>query len=173
MLSHLSTQINERWQVSASGQYFIDPQHLRSILPHHFVVQAMHESPFPQHQHLLFAGKISHTGLMTFAILLHLGRSNEVVKFLERNELDTRLPMTKDQLSNIIPQDAAAFFKDQWGFLPYISQRDPHQHIHNDNIVLPFLKDRTLDDLEGRLPLPSNQYGPRAVPDPRRQLWRL
>ena len=86
---------------------------------------------------------------MTFAILLHLGRSSEIVKFLERQELDARLPMTKDQLSDIIPQDAAAFFKDQWGFLPYIFQRSPHQHIHNDNFVLPFLKDQILDELEG------------------------
>ena len=149
VLSHLCTQINERWQVSASGQYFIDPQHLSSILPHHVIIQAVQASSFPQHQHLLFADKISHTGLTTFAILLHLGRSDEIAKFLERNELDARLPMTKDQLSHIIPQDAAAFFKDQWGFLPYIFQRNPHQHIHNDNFVLPFLKDRTLDDLEG------------------------
>ena len=149
LLSHLCTQISERWQVSATGQYFVDPQHLRSILPHHVIIQLMHESSFPQHQHLLFADKISHTGLTTFAILLHLGRSNEIAKFLERNELDARLPMTKDQLSDIIPQDAAAFFKGQWGFLPYILQRNPHQHIHNDNFVLPFLTDRTLDDLEG------------------------
>lgn len=147
--SHLCTQINECWQVSASGQYFLDPQHLRSILPHHVIIKAMHESSFPQHQHLLFAEQISHTGLTTFAILLHLRRSHEITKFLERNELDARLPMTKDQLSDIIPQDAAAFFKDQWGFIPYIFQRNPHQHIHNDNFVLPFLKDRTLDDLEG------------------------
>ena len=149
ILNYLSTQINERWQLSASGQYFIDPEHLRSILPHHVIVQAMQESSFPQHQQLLFADKISHAGLMTFAILLHLGRSSKIHQFLERNELDARLPMTKDQLSEIIPEDAAAFFKDQWGFLPYIFQRNPHQHIHNDNFVLPFLKDRTLDDIEG------------------------
>ena len=86
---------------------------------------------------------------MTFAILLHLRRSSEMVKFLERNQLDARLPMTKDQLSDIIPEDAAAFFKDQWGFLPYIFQRNLHQHIHSDHFVLPFLEDRALDDLEG------------------------
>ena len=73
----------------------------------------------------------------------------EMVKFLEQNELDARLPMTKDQLSDIIPQDAAAFFKNQWGFLPYIFQRNHHQHINNDSFILPFLRDQTLDDLEG------------------------
>ena len=72
-----------------------------------------------------------------------------MIKFLERDELDARLPMTKDQLSNIIPQDAAAFFRSQWGFLPFVLQRSPHQHIHNDSFILPFLTERTLDDLEG------------------------
>ena len=149
ILSHLYSQINELWQTSASGQHFIDPRELRSLLTRDVIVQAIQECSFPEHQRVLFADKIYHTGLKTFAILLHMRCSMEMVKFLEQNELDSRLPMSKDQLSDIIPQDAAAFFKNQWGFLPYILQRNHHQHINHDSFILPFLRDQTLDDLEG------------------------
>ena len=71
-----------------------------------------------------------------------------MILFLERNELDARLPMNKAQLSEIIPDAMISFFKTQWDFLPPVFKRDHHQHI-NDNLVLPFVKEQVLDELEG------------------------
>ena len=83
-----------------------------------------------------------------FGILVHIGKPNSMTKFLERNELDARLPFGQEQLSEILHEDAKLFLRSQWDFLPHIFQGDHHQHIP-DSYVLPFLNDKRLDELEG------------------------
>lgn len=71
-----------------------------------------------------------------------------MILLLEGNELDARLLVSKGQLSEIIPDAMISFFKIQWDFLPHVFKLDHHQHT-NDNLVLPFVKERVLDELEG------------------------
>ena len=79
---------------------------------------------------------------------MHVGKPEMVIKFLERNELDARLPFSEEQLSDILQEDVKLFLRSQWDFLAHIFRRDHHQHIP-DSHVLPFLVEKTLDELEG------------------------
>ncbi len=147
-LSQIRTEIDSHLQKSTSERFFIDPKDLRSILTHTVILGAILECSFPVHLHAHLAHEIFHRGIKVFAILVQTRKPNSMTKFLERNELDARLPFSQEQLSDILQEDGKLFLRSQWDFLPHIFQRDYHQHIPN-SYVLPFLVEKTLDELEG------------------------
>lgn len=147
-LSQIRTDIDSHLQKSAGGHFFIDPSDLRSILTYDVVLHAIQECDFPIHLHAHLTNQISQAGIKVFAILVHIGKPHSVRDLLERNELDARLPFGQEQLSDILQEDAKLFLRSQWDFIPHIFQRDRHQHIP-DHYVLPFLIEKTLDELEG------------------------
>ena len=127
---------------------FIDHNDLVPILTYNVILDAMLECSIPAHLQARFANKIFKKGRTTFAILIHIRKPDSIVAFLERNELDRRLPFNQQQVLDILPEDGTSFFKNQWEFVPFIFQRDYHQHIP-DGYVLPFLTDTRLEELEG------------------------
>ncbi|KAL9043843.1 MAG: hypothetical protein Q9214_002981, partial [Letrouitia sp. 1 TL-2023] len=148
VLSQIRTNIDSNLQQSASGRYFIDPKDLCSILTYDVIVDAVLECSFPKHLRAHFANEIFQKGSKVFAILIHIGRPGSMIEFLERTELDTRLPFSQEQVSDILGEDGKIFFRSQWDFLPHFFQRGHHRRIP-DNYVLPFLRETTLDELEG------------------------
>ena len=147
-LSQIRTQTDSHLQKSASEQLFIDPKDLRSILTHNVILGAILECSFPLYLHAHLANEIFRRGIKVFAILIHIRKPDTMTRFLERNELDARLPFSQEQLSDMLHEDGKLFLRCQWDFLPHIFQRDHHQHIP-DSYVLPFLMDKNLDGLEG------------------------
>ena len=147
-LSQIRAEIDSHLQKSASEHFFIDPKDIHSILTRDVILHAILECSFPIHLHAHLADEIFQRGVKVFAILIHIGKPDSMTKFLERNDLDARLPFSQEQLSDILQGDGKLFLRSQWDFLPHIFQRDHHQHIP-DSHVLPFLIEKTLDELEG------------------------
>ena len=147
-LGQIRASIDSHLQKSASAQYFIDPKDLCSIMTHDSILSAILECRFPIHLHARYANEILRKGIKVFAILVHIRKPNSMIKFLEHNELDARLPFGQQQLSDILGGDAKLFLRSQYDFLPHIFRRDHHQQIP-DSYILPFLHEKSMDDLEG------------------------
>ena len=147
-LDQIRVSIDSHLQKSASEQYFIDRRDLCSIMTHDSILGAILECCFPAHLHARYANEILQKGIKVFAILVHIRKPNSMIMFLERNELDARLPFGEQQVSDILGGDAKLFLRSQYDFLPYIFRRDHHQHIP-DSYILPFLHEKRMDDLEG------------------------
>lgn len=148
ILTQIRIKIDSHLQRSSSGRFFIDPRDLRSILTHNIIIDAVSECSIPIHLHAPFATQIFQKGMKVFAILVHIQQPNAVIHFLERDELDARLPFSQELLSDILREDGKIFFRSQWDFIPHIFRRGHHQHIPK-SYILPFLAEKPRDELEG------------------------
>lgn len=84
-------------------------------------------------------------GKKTIAVLLLIQRPTSILKFLERDmlqNLDSRLPLTVDELRQILEDGTAAeeFYQTQWSLLAPILQKNRSHRIFEENTPLPYIK---------------------------------
>jgi len=84
-------------------------------------------------------------GKKTIAVLLLIQRPISILKFLERDmlqDLDSRLPLTVDELGQILEddRDAEEFYQTQWSVLAPILQKNRSHRIFEENTPLPYVK---------------------------------
>lgn len=84
-----------------------------------------------------------------FAILVLMKEEGEISRFIEFDDfqdqtLDSKLPISREKLKRIIPDNADQFFEEQWCFTAPVFA---HHHIHryfSKETILPFTSVRTL-----------------------------
>ena len=86
---------------------------------------------------------------LVFSILLYDGNEDELLKFVHRQEYDTRLPLGESDLNFLTPSAARAFSERQWEFIsPLFTKYNVHWELKISEI-LPFLHDEYLDNGSG------------------------
>ena len=81
-----------------------------------------------------------------FSILLYDENEENFLNFLYRQEYDTRLPLTEDDLRFLEPPVARKFGERQWEFIsPLLIKHKLHWEL-KDREILPFLRDEYIDE---------------------------
>jgi len=104
--------------------------------------------------------KIFDEGVKTFAILPTIGAEEDIEHFIERGELDARLPLSDTTVQEVLKTKYAAFLEIQWEFIPYRFARG--HRLLRDKHILPITKETRLSELDGsfgaisRIEIPSS-----------------
>lgn len=81
-----------------------------------------------------------------FSILLYDKHEENFLDFLYRQEYDSRLPLTEDDLDFLGPFVAKRFYERQWEFIsPFLIKHRLHWKLR-DRDILPFLHDEYIDE---------------------------
>lgn len=81
-----------------------------------------------------------------FSILLYDENEENFLNFLYRQEYDSRLPLTEDDLRFLEPSVARKFCERQWEFIsPLLIKHKLHWEL-KDREILPFLRDEYIDE---------------------------
>lgn len=148
---------------AANGQYFVPSVELKNVLTRELVVGALDHDEIPEHRRHHTATKIVEDGIRTFAILLLVQQEHLVSHFIECDELDSKLPLSANQVQRISPFVSDRFHIEiQWEFIPYFFQRGMHHRKLRDEIILPYIHEERLAEGAGgeifRCSISANQH---------------
>ena len=143
----------QRWCSTVRGRDFLPQHRLDAIMKGEAVGRLLRSYGMEPHE-LHEVEKVVQGGKRTFAILLAIGRGNEIRTFVERerytqSNLDAKLPISRSVLREYIgPVGAADFDLRQWEFIAPIF-RGTHSYMAAETI-LPFtLEERLNKEKEG------------------------
>ncbi len=105
----LRASIKNLRQRSASKRYILDSKYLKEILTKDAIAEVVDGCILQEHLCMKIVGDIFQKGIITFAILSRIEKADAIFKFIERNELNGRLPMIETQVSEIIGNSAPGF----------------------------------------------------------------
>ena len=127
-------------QESTGGRHFISPYDLRECVKRSHIAAIVNNFYHPEFRRDGVVTRIVKDALKLFCILVWLGSEDQVVHFLDHDELDARLPMEEEQVLRISSVIDSRFWKEiQWEFLPH-EFSNFHRRIR-DRVILPFIKD--------------------------------
>ena len=131
-------------QESASGRFFITYKDLKRTVTKEVIVAVVSTFNHPVHRRSMVVERILEKGLIVFSILASMREEHQIFAFIEHDELDSRLPMEKEQVLRITSTVGDRFWREvQWEFLPYEFQKNDHHRCIRDQVILPFLKETT------------------------------
>lgn len=120
---------------------------LRPLFPRPIILETLRECSVLQALIPSLANYISSSGIIVFAILIWHRSPDSIVSFKDNVEGDSHLPMSTERLLFVAP-DARQFSETQWDFLPHFFEKGANPVIQ-DRVILPFLKETHLPELEG------------------------
>lgn len=121
---YLQIEISKLRHECPDGRWFICPKELSVLLTEERIGEVVRESNVPVIQHPDVTELIFKEAKMLLGILIWVGASHDVLKFIERGELDKQLPLEVNRVAEIEPSIAAAFLECQWSFIPPIFRKE-------------------------------------------------
>jgi hypothetical protein len=146
-LDKFVADINSLRRMSASEEFYVLKHGLRQILERKTVVHILKESAIPDWRVAKLATSVCDNGVLVFAILSWIQKPEAVVDFVDKHELDDRLPFRVNDLPNISP-DIPQFFDVQWAFLPVFLRKGDFRKFRHKEII-PFKSELGEPDLDG------------------------
>lgn len=129
------------------SRHFIPDDALERILSseaiHHFIQNTAVEV---YHRREIIDA-IANGGKHLFAVLALMGEESSLLNFIERDQmvktydLDSRLPLTLEDLRKILPTGTAAslFYEKQWELLAPFFREDKSHRVFDEDTVFPFI----------------------------------
>ena len=133
---------------ASSERYYVNPKELKELCTLEVIKGAVEECGFSLANREETTHSILENGIITFSILVYNSQESLMIKFLDREELDEKLPMNHMTLKKIIGEPADKFYREQWEFTPIILPKRRHRQI-DDEAVLPFMHEEHLRDRDG------------------------
>lgn len=121
---YLQNEISKLRHECPDGRWFVSPKELRALLTEERIGEVVRESNVPVIQHPSVTELISKEAKILLGILIWMGASHDVLKFIERGELDKQLPLEEYRVAETDPSIAAAFVERQWSFIPPIFRKE-------------------------------------------------
>ena len=146
-LSKLRHVLSSLRQESVSGYHFVPYQRLKAEVTEDLVADAIAQFYHPKHHGSRVVHTVLQDGLRVFCILVWLHSEQMLVDFIERNILDSRLPMVADPVSVgfDIRWPLKRFSNEvQWEYLPHIFGKDDYHRKIHDREILPFINETVL-----------------------------
>lgn len=144
--------IGLRRRIANTDLRFIPHRPLIRLLTNDAISAALHRTNLSELHRLQIpsiAQRITSGGRKVFAILVFLKDEEAmIVQFFKHDQLvptplDSRLPFSQEELTNIVPDIASEFFERQWEFCaPIFSKGVLHRELH-DSIHLPFVSEKS------------------------------
>jgi hypothetical protein len=126
-------------------KYFFPPEEIKTLLTHAEICRCLSLLPELQSNPLdvhRFASIIQTTAVLVFAILLYDGNHSHILRFLTRQDTNTRLHYTEEALHYLDPRVRRQFLARQWEFIPvHFSRHDPVHRKLSCHAVLPILSE--------------------------------
>ena len=146
----LRTDLNDIRRESlsrASRGWFFPSVPLLNILTRPRVFEAVSTSPrIRVDERNLIVALVMEKLPIVFSILLYNGHEESFLDFLYRQEYDSRLPLTEDDLGFLGPSVAQRFYERQWEFIsPLLIKHKLHWKL-KDREILPFLYDEYIEE---------------------------
>ena len=127
---------------STSGQYFVPPSVVASILTPDVVSTAVRELACEPEDRIHLPATIIAEGTTTFAILIWMQFEDSIVDFKRHDCLDRSLPLVDEaKAEQAAPGFWRTFVKEtQWQFIPF-TFRLHDDRIINPSVILPFIRE--------------------------------
>lgn len=140
-------QIKSLRRTTADGNPYVANQNLQTIFERNTIIATLKECAIPEWRISSLATSVREGGVVVFAILTWIQRPETIVDFVDKQELDDRLPFKENDLPSINP-DVPQFFDAQWAFLP-VYLREGGFRKFRDREVLPFQTESAEPSLDG------------------------
>ena len=142
-----------RCKMDGRSKFFVPHQSLYNLLTRSVVLKSIQDcGGVPWYSVERTVDKIMAGARRIFAILVMLHREEKhILSFIEHDHfqgspLDSKLPLSRTVLDAIVPHIASAFFERQWEFSAPVFSKDVDHRFLDDFAVLPFVKDRRIDE---------------------------
>ena len=127
---------------ASSERFFIVFEDLQQSVSETLISEALQGIQYPEHRHTNLISTIFGKGLKVFSILTWIHQEEKILSFIEHNELDARLPMSKDRVRSVDNTVQDQFWNEvQWEYLPYHFLKNDFHRILPDEMILPFITD--------------------------------
>jgi hypothetical protein len=139
-------------KVPVGGRSAVPPEELSRVLTKDRIQRQLWAIPNLIKHELdaaLFANIIRENYLKIFAILLDIGAECEILKFLVRQEKDSRLPYAPEGLAFLDETITSHFVTTQWSYNPVLLGQSENGGIHrnlDEGNVLPFIHETHCGD---------------------------
>jgi hypothetical protein len=140
-------QISFIQRASINGGTYVSKAALKPILTKETIIDILKEYTDQPWSVTSLAESILESALVTFAILIWIRNPAAIVDFVDRQELDSRLPFKATDL-RIINLDISQFFDAQWVFLPVFLRKGRFRKLR-DREVIPFETEEKKPELDG------------------------
>ena len=129
------------------SRYFIPDSALERILSSEAIHHSIQKTTIEVYRRREIIDAIVNGGKRLFAILTLLGEEFSLVNFIERDQmvktydLDSRLPLTLEDLQKILPSGTTASLvhEKQWEVLAPLFREDKSHRIFDEDTVFPFI----------------------------------
>jgi hypothetical protein len=134
---------------TASYRYFIPYITLKNTLTRLLIIENLRQHGFQEQRVPDMATIIVNDGLRVFGILLLLGQEHLIERFIDYEELDSKLPFEKEGAERISPLLPSQFWEEtQWELCPYNFRTRMHRKIRPKEI-LPYVEEVRLGEGAG------------------------
>ena len=147
-LRYLRELVGSLRKRTADGRHYVDPQSLIKACTRALIDDAVYECGLPQDKLFRITEYVLASGIITFAILVHIRKEQLIIRWIERSvigRMDDDLPMSLHKLQAIDAGLARQFFEVQWEFKPVMLVKYKDVEI-DDNAILPFDEDQHFED---------------------------
>ena len=134
-----------RCQSAEPRLYFVPAGALNQVLTIENVRSAYRHSKIQPHREKEVVDLIIHGGRRTFAILITIYKSDRIIAFIEKDELqrakiDAKLPFSVTYLKTVLSEhEANDFFDKQWEFTAPVFIRRAGHRLLSERTIFPFL----------------------------------
>ena len=146
---------------TSSNRYFIPASALQQIVTKNAIRVALNTQNYPLHRRQEALDYVINGGKRVFGILVVISRLQLLINFVEHDplhlvQLDAKLPLQESALRKILPEDSVEFFGMQWEFCsPVFGPKDYLHRVYDDEMILPFLEERSSEMDFGPATLPT------------------
>ena len=138
---------------STDGRYFISRHDIYTLLTNHIIAEAIKECVQERyvqlHQEPNVVGRIASEGKIVFGILIWKKWLHKLIKCIEHDALDSRLPLEDARADEVLGSIGWDFARNaQWEFLPRMLT-DEMSGVHNQfrkEEILPYISEKKLGE---------------------------
>jgi hypothetical protein len=156
-ISKIFWQIKQNMINAVCGRQFISAKCIDEIFTEERTQLAANELHCPRSQdfeRIDLANELQKNYRKVFTILIWMGHEDDTFTFRRHRSTDAQLPLNESMASKLVPGYASSFVTEQWTVLPHHFSSSGgsycYQHITDSHTILPFIKEISKGDANGK-----------------------